>query len=102
MGKSTQPGRSPSSSSCARTTADLLPPPEQPSIIQAPSPDIEVSVGADKGKEVQPPMKTNCSEDALMIRDVVSKAKDTESKSKVGDNKLQAADSKEDSQKTKA
>ena len=82
--------------------ADLLPLLEQPSTIQAPSPDIEVSVEADKGKEVQPPMKTNCSKDSLTIRDMVSKAKDVESKSKARDTKLQAVDSKEDSHKTKA
>ena len=83
----------------------VLPPPplEQLSIIQAPSPDAEVSTGASKSKEdvkggpqleekgkdkeVQPPTKTNRSKDALMIKDVVSKAKDAESKSKVGDTK---------------
>ena len=82
--------------------ADLLPLLEQPSTIQALSLDIEVSVGVDKGKEVQPPMKTNCSKDSLTIRDMVSKAKDAESKSKARDTKLQAVDSKEDSHKTKA
>ena len=64
---------------------DLLPLPEQPSTIQVLSPDIEVSAGADKGKEVQPPMKINRFKDALIIRDVVSKAKKAESKSKAGD-----------------
>ena len=41
----------------------------------------------DKGKDkkVQPPTKANYSENALPIRDVVSKAKDVESKSKAGD-----------------
>ena len=81
-----------------------LPPPlKQLSTIQAPSPDAEVSTGASKSKEdvkggpqleekgkdkeVQTPTKTNRSKDALMIKDVVSKAKDAESKSKVGDTK---------------
>ena len=62
--------------------ANPLPPPKQLSTIQAPSHDIEVSVGADKGKEVQPPIKANRFEDALTIKDMVSKAKDIESKSK--------------------
>ena len=62
--------------------ANPLPPPKQLSTIQAPSHDIEVSVGVDKGKEVQPPIKANRFEDALTIKDMVSKAKDTESKSK--------------------
>ena len=47
-------------------------------------------------------MKTNCSKDSLIIRDMVSKAKDAEFKSKARDTKLQAVDSKEDSHKTKA
>lgn len=60
-----------------------LPLPMQLPTIQAPSPDAKVSAGAGKGKEVQPSAKQ--SEDALMIRDMVSKAKETESKSKVAD-----------------
>ena len=63
---------------------DPLPPPKQLSTIQAPFPNTEVSIGADKGKEVQPPIKANHSEDTLTIKDVVSKAKDAESKSKAG------------------
>ena len=86
------------------TPAVLLPlPPEQIPTIQAPSPDAEVLPRAgkskedvkkgpqpedkDKDKEVQPLTKANRSEDALTIRDVVSKAKDVESKSKAEDTK---------------
>jgi len=67
--------------------ADPLPPPKQLPTIQAPSPDAEVSIGARKGKKVQPSIKAKHSKDALTIRDVVSKAKDVESKSKVADPK---------------
>ena len=56
-------------------------------------PNVEVLIRASKGKEVQPPIKANRFEDALTIRDVVSKAKDAESKSKAGDIQLKAADS---------
>ena len=65
-------------------------------------PNVEVLIRASKGKEVQPPIKANRFEDALTIRDVVSKAKDAESKSKAGDIQLKAADSKEDPHKAKA
>ena len=75
--------------------ADPLPPPEQLSTIQAPAADAEVSIGAKKGKEVQPPIKAKHSEDALTIRNVVSKAKDAESRSK-------ATDPKEDPHQVKA
>ena len=61
----------------------VLPPSMQLPTIQAPSPNAKVSVGAGKGKEVQSSAKQ--SEDALTIRDVVSKAKEIESKSKVAD-----------------
>ena len=81
---------------------DPFPPPKQLSTIQAPSLDIKVSIGAGKGKEVQPPMKANHSKDALTIRDVVSKAKDVESKSKAGDTQFKAADPKEDPHQAKA
>jgi len=79
------------------------PPPEQLSTIQAPSPDAEVPTGTgkskedvkggtqpeDKGKdkEVQPLTKANRSEDALTIRDMVSKTKEAKSKSKTEDTK---------------
>ena len=62
-----------------------LPLPMQLPIIQAPSPDAKVLAGARKGKEVQPSAKAKQFEDALTIRDVVSKAKETESKSKAAD-----------------
>ena len=81
--------------------ADPFPHPEQLSTIQAPSPTTEVSVEASKGKEVQPLIKTNRFEDALTIRDVVSKAKDAESKSKARDTQLKVADSKQDPHKAK-
>nr|POE98875.1 hypothetical protein CFP56_44636 [Quercus suber] len=54
---------------------------------QAPSSDAEVLTRARKGKQVQPLIKAKHFEDALMIRDVVSKAKDVESESKVVDPK---------------
>ena len=47
------------------------------------------------GKEAQPLIKANPSEDALTIRDVVSQAKDTELKSQVKGGKLKATDSEE-------
>ena len=75
--------------------ADPFPPPEQLPTIQASSPNVEVSTRAGKGKEVQPLIKAKHSEDALTIRDVVSKAKDAESKSK-------AANPKEDPHQAKA
>ena len=62
-----------------------LPLPMQLPTIQAPSPDAKVSAGAGKGKEVQPSAKAKQFKDALTIRDVVSKAKETESKSKAAD-----------------
>ena len=67
--------------------ANPLPPLEQLSTIQAPSPSAEVSIGPGKGKKVQPLIKAKHSKDALTIRDVVSKAKDAESKSKAADPK---------------
>ena len=80
----------------------MLPPPKQLSTIQARFPNTEVSVGVGKGKEVHPLIKANCSEDALTIRDVVSKAKDAESKSKAGDTQLKIVDFNEDPYKAKA
>ena len=62
-----------------------FPPPMQLPIIQAPSPDAKVLARARKGKEVQPSAKAKQFKDALTIRDVVSKAKETESKSKAAD-----------------
>jgi len=47
-------------------------------------------------------MKANHSEDALTIRDVVSKAKDAKSKSKAGDTQFKATDLKEDPHQAKA
>ena len=82
--------------------ADPLPHPEQLSTIQAFSPDIEVSIGAGKGKEVLPSIKANHSEDALTIKDVVSYAMDAESKSKAGDTQLKVDNSKEAPHKAKA
>ena len=107
-----------------------LPPPKQPSTIQAPSLDTEVSIRTDKtndqdqeteaakvkkvvkggpypgdkgrGKEVQSPTKAKHSENALTIKDVVSKAKDAESKPKTGNAKSKSADPKEDPPQTKA
>ena len=89
-----------------------FPPLEQPPTIQAPSLDAEVPTEAtknkedvmggpwpedkDKGKGVQPPTEANPSEDALTIKDVVSKTKAAESKSKTRDTKSKAADHKED------
>ena len=75
--------------------ADPLLPPRQLPTIQAPTPDAEVLTEARKGKEVQPPVKANQSDDTLTIQDMVSKAKDAESKSK-------AADPKEDPHQAKA
>ena len=105
-----------------------LPPPEQLSTIQASSSDTEVSTGpsktndrgtkAAKGKEVvkggpqpkdkgkskdvQPPTKAQHSKDALMIKDVVSKAKDAKSKSKASDAKSKTAEPKKDPPRAKA
>ena len=68
--------------------ADPLPP------IQAPTPNPEVLTGAGKGKEVQPTVNANQSEDDLTIKDMVSKAKDAEAKSKAGDTHSKAVDPK--------
>ena len=67
-----------------------LPPPEQPLVIQDFSLDAEVAIGAEKG-EVQPPEQANQSEDQLMIKALISKAKDAEEAD------LQATSSKGDS-----
>ena len=53
----------------------------EPLTIQALPPNSEVSKGVGVDKEVQPSAKANLSEDALIIRDVVSKAKDVKLKS---------------------
>ena len=109
-----------------------LPLPEKLSIIQAHFLDAEVSTGASKtndqnqgievakdkeavkggpqledkgkgkGKEVQPLTKTKYSKDALMIKDVVYKAKDTESNSKADDTKSKTTDPKDDPPRAKA
>ena len=106
--------------------------PEKLSIIQAHFLDAEVSTGASKtndqnqgieaakdkeavkggpqledkgkgkGKEVQPLTKTKYSKDALMIKDVVYKAKDAESNSKADDTKSKTTDPKEDPPRAKA
>ena len=68
-----------------------LPPPKQPLVIQNSSLGAEVAIGAEKGKEVQPPTQASQSKDQLTIKDVISKAKDTEEAD------LQAAGSKGDS-----
>ena len=69
-----------------REVPATLPPPEPLPSIQAPFLDVDkVPVGAGKGKEVQPPAEAKQSEDALTIRDMVSKAKEAESKSKAAD-----------------
>ena len=67
-----------------------LPPPEQPLVIQDFSLDAEVAIRAEKG-EVQPPEQANQSEDQLMIKALISKAKDAEEAD------LQATSSKGDS-----
>ena len=56
----------------APRVVDPLPHLVQLSTIQASSPDIEVSIGIGKGKEVLPSIKANRSEDALTIKDAVS------------------------------
>ena len=78
------------------STALPLPPPEQPLGIQGPPLGVEFAVRVEKGKEVHPTAQVNQSEDALTIKDMVSKAKDAE------EAKLKAADAKKDSQPTKA
>ena len=62
-------------------TTNTVSPVGEPLTIQALPPNSEVSKGAGVDKEVQPSTKANLSEDALTIRDVVSKAKDAELKS---------------------
>ena len=79
--------------------ADLIPPPELLPTTQAPPLDAEVSTGARKGKEVQLLVKTKDSENTLMIKDVVSQAKDAEPKSDAEDPQSKAADLKKDSTK---
>ena len=102
-------------------SALALSPPEQPFTTQAPLPStsdqsqgIEVAKGKKaitegpqpedkgKGKEVRPPTKAKDTEDALTIKDVVSKAKEVESKPKVDDPKSKIADPKEDPPRDKA
>ena len=72
------------------------PPLKQLLSTQAPHPDAEIPEGAGVGKEAQPPMKDKPSEDSLIIRDVVSQAKDSESKSKADGVHSKAADPKKD------
>ena len=89
-------GHSRSSRNTPPLVADPLPLSEQLSTIQAPPPSAKVSTGGGKGKEVQLLIKANQFEDALTIKDVVSKAKDAESKSKVDDTQSKVADPKKD------
>ena len=77
-------------------TALPLPPPEQPLIIQDSSLDAEVAIETEKGKEVQPLALASQSKGQLIIKDMVSKAKDAEEAN------LQAAGSKGDSHPSKA
>ena len=64
-----------------REILNMVPPTEQLLTTQAPPPDGEVSKGAGTDEEAQLPTKAKPSEDALIIRDVVSQAKDAELKS---------------------
>ena len=74
--------------------ADLLPLLGKLPAILAPTPHAEDLIVAGNGKEVQPIVKANQSEDDLTIKDVVSKAKDEVIKSKTGDVHSKAVDSK--------
>nr|POF25695.1 hypothetical protein CFP56_17952 [Quercus suber] len=85
-----------------REVPTTLPPPELLPTTQAPPLDVEVSTKARKGMEVQPPVKTQDSEDTLMIKDVVSKVKDAKPKSKAGDSQSKAVNLKKDSHPAKA
>ena len=62
-------------------TTNTVSPVGEPLTIQALPPNSEVSKRLGVDKEVQPSAKASLSEDALTIRDVVSKAKDAELKS---------------------
>ena len=84
------------------SVVDPFPHPKQLSTIQAPSLDAKVSIGAGKGKEVQPSTKFTYFEDALTIRDMVTKAKDEETKSKAGDTQLKVVDPNKDPYQAKA
>ena len=64
-----------------RETTNTVSPVREPLTIQALPPNSEVSKGPRVDKEVQPSAKASLFEDALTIRDVVSKAKDAELKS---------------------
>ena len=54
------------------------------------------------GEEAQPPVKASPSEDALMIRHVVSQTKDAEAKSKANDVHSEAIDPQKDPRQAKA
>ena len=84
------------------SVVDPIPPPKQLYTIQAPSLDAKVSIGAGKGKEVQPSTKFTYFEDALTIRDMVTKAKDEETKSNARDTQLKVVDPNEDPHQAKA
>ena len=73
------------------------PPSKQLLPTQTPLPE-----GAEVSKEAQPPMKDKPSEDSLMIKDVVSQAKDTEAKSKANDINSEVADPRKDPPSAKA
>ena len=64
-----------------REILNMVPPTEQLLTTQARPPDGEVSKGAGADEEAQLSTKAKPSEDALIIRDVVSQAKDAELKS---------------------
>ena len=79
-----------------REILNTVHPTKQLPTTQAPPPDAEVSKGAGVDEEAQLPMKAKPSENALIIRDVVSQAKDAELKSQVGDSQSKKADPKKD------
>ena len=54
------------------------------------------------GEEAQPSVKASPSEDALMIRDVVSQTKDVKAKSKADDVHFEAIDPQKDPSQAKA
>jgi len=75
-----------------REIPGMVPPSKQLPTTQASHLEVEISKRVGVGKEAQPPVKPNPSEDALTIRDVVSQAKDADAKSKAGDVHSEATD----------
>ena len=69
---------------------------------QASFPNAEVPEGARVGKEALPPIMDKPSKDSLIIKDVVSQAKDAESKHKANGVHSEAADPEKDPPKDKA